>query len=460
MLKTIPEILQSQRRFCDTKKTQDLHFIKHCLKQLKVELIKNDQVIIEALYKDFKKPTFESVMTETEIVLAELKHTIKNLKKWRKTKQVLPSILNFPSRDFIYKEPYGTVLCIAPWNYPYQLALAPLIGAVAAGNTVVLKPSELTPHTSKIINNIISKVFKPEHVTVVEGGIPVATELLAQRWDYIFFTGSVPVGKIVAKAAAINLTPVTLELGGKSPCIIDSNVNIKLTAKRIVWGKFINAGQTCIAPDYIIIHESKKETFYDAMKTEITSAFGKIPKDSSDFARIINERNFERLSKMLVNQSITIGGETDKSDYYIAPTLIDEPNLDSAVMRDEIFGPILPVLTYQNEDDIDEIITNYEKPLSFYVFSNSRSFAKKLIKNYAFGGGVINDTVIHFSNSRLPFGGVGHSGMGAYHGRLSIDTFLHKKSVIKKANWLDIPVRYAPYKGKLKLIKFFLKNFY
>ena len=459
MSKAIPEILSLQHNFFNTKKTQDIPFIKQCLTKLKVELINHNDAIIEALYKDFKKPPFESVMTETEIVLAELSHTIRNLKKWRKTKRILPSLLNFPSSDYLYKEPYGTVLCIAPWNYPYQLALAPLIGAIAAGNTVVLKPSELTPHTSKVIASIISKVFEPNHAAVVEGGIPVATELLQQRWDYIFFTGSVPVGKIVAKAAAAHLTPVTLELGGKSPCIIDETANIKLSAKRIVWGKFMNAGQTCIAPDYILIHQTVKQAFYDAMKVEITNAFGSTPKDSSDFARIVNTRNFERLSKMLENQSIAVGGQTDVSDNYIAPTLIDEPNLKSEVMRDEIFGPILPVISYQSEGEIAKVIANFEKPLSFYVFSNSRKFAKNLIKNYAFGGGVINDTVIHFTNHRLPFGGVGHSGMGAYHGRRSIDTFLHEKPVIIKGNWLDIPIRYAPYKGKLKLIKFFLKNF-
>jgi aldehyde dehydrogenase (NAD+) len=410
------------------------------------------------LYTDFKKPEFEAVLSETQIVLNDLNLTIKKLNKWTKPKRVFPALLNFPSSDFIYLEPYGTILCIGPWNYPYQLTLAPLIAAIAAGNTVVVKPSELTPNTSRIINEIITTVFKPEYVIVIEGGIPETTELLAQKWNYIFFTGSVSVGKIIAKAAAIHLTPVTLELGGKSPCIIDQTANIKLTAKRLVWGKFLNAGQTCIAPDYILIHKTVKQKFYDAFKTELEKAYTNNPEQSKDFARIINTKNFERLNNMLTNENIVIGGKTDKLNLYISPTLIDEPKLDSEVMKDEIFGPILPVLSYESENEIDQIISKYDKPLSFYVFTNSKQFANKMINKYSFGGGVINDTIIHFTNSRLPFGGVGNSGIGAYHGRYGIDTFSHKKAVVKKGNWLDIPTRYAPYKGKLKMLKFFLKN--
>lgn len=458
MAYTIPQILEAQRQFFKTQKTKDLKFIKHCLKALKTELIAQNDAIAAALYKDFKKPEFESAMNEIEIVLRELNETISNLKFWRKRQLVFPSLINFPTVDYIYKDPYGTVLCIGPWNYPYQLSMAPVIGAIAAGNTVVLKPSELTPATSKLVAEIIAKVFAPEHVAVVEGGVSVATELLQQRWDYIFFTGSVPVGKIVAKAAAEHLTPVTLELGGKSPCIIDDTVNLKLVAKRLVWGKFMNAGQTCIAPDYIIVKEAVKDAFYKAMQAEINHAYGDNPKASSDLARVINQRNFNRLAAMLTDEHCVIGGETDSNDLYIAPTLIDEPSLDSEVMKDEIFGPILPVLTYNTTEDIDAIVTTYEKPLSFYVFSNNKTLTKHLISHYSFGGGVVNDTIIHFTNSRLPFGGVGHSGMGAYHGRRSLDTFLHEKPVVYKSNWLDIPVRYAPYKKKLKLLKFFLKN--
>ena len=449
----IPELLQSQKDYFKTGDTKSVAFRKTLLKRLKIELIKRETEITTALFNDFKKPVFESVATETAIVISELELTISKLNKWAKPKKIIPSLLNFPSTDKIYSEPYGTTLIIAPWNYPYQLALAPLIAAIAAGNTVVVKPSELTPNTSRIIKDIVATVFKPEHVAVVEGGIPVSTELLAQRWDYIFFTGSVFVGKIVAKAAAEHLTPTTLELGGKNPCIIDETANIKLSARRIVWGKFLNAGQTCIASDYIVIHKSIKQKFYDAFKAEIEHAYTKNPQESEDFARIVNDKNFNRLAKMLDNENCVIGGETNAETQYIAPTVIDEPSLDSEVMKDEIFGPILPVISYENEIEIEAIISKYEKPLSLYVFSTNSTKAKKIIETFSFGGGAINDTVIHFANHKLPFGGVGNSGIGAYHGQFSFDTFSHKKPVVKKANWLDLPIRYAPYKGKLSLIK-------
>ena len=419
----------------------------------------HEQEIINALYNDFKKPAFEAVISETAYIVSELNHTIKNINKWAKPTMVLPSLLNFPSTDYIYKEPCGKVLIIAPWNYPYQLALCPLIAAVAAGNEIVIKPSELTPNTSKIISKIISETFDENHVKCVEGGVEISQELLTQRWDYIFFTGSVAVGKIVAKAAAVNLTPVTLELGGKNPCIIDATANIKLAAKRIVWGKFLNAGQTCIAPDYLLVSNKIKTAFIELIKKEIIDAYGENPETSPDFARIINQKNWSRLTEMLADESILAGGIINRKDFYLAPTLLDEPSLDSLVMKDEIFGPILPILSFENEADLDSIISRYEKPLSLYVFSNNRAFAKKIIQNYSFGGGCINDTVIYFTNKRLPFGGVGHSGIGAYHGKLSFSTFTHYKAVVKKANWLDIPIRYAPYKGKLNSIKKLLKWF-
>jgi len=455
----ISQIITNQKAFFRSQTTKDVNFRKQSLKRLKVEILKREQDIIGALYEDFKKPEFESVLSETEIVLSELNLAIKKLSAWAKPKRVFPSMLNFPSTDKIHFEPYGNVLIIAPWNYPYQLALSPLIGAIAAGNTVILKPSELTPQTSKILEEIITTAFSAEHTTVIQGDATIAQELLAQRWDYIFFTGSVAVGKIVAKAAAVHLTPTTLELGGKNPCIIDESANIKLAAKRIVWGKFLNAGQTCIASDYVLIHNSVKQQFFDAMKSEIEIAYTKNPEQSKDLARIINEQNFNRLSIMLQNETITVGGETNANELYISPTVIDEPDLNSEVMKGEIFGPILPVLSYSNEDDINAIISKYNKPLSLYVFSTNHTFAKKMITTYSFGGGAINDTVIHFANHRLPFGGVGHSGMGAYHGKRTFETFSHKKSVVKKGNWLDLPLRYAPYKGKTKLIKFFLKYF-
>jgi aldehyde dehydrogenase (NAD+) len=435
----------------------NIKFRKECLIRLLFSIEENEARIIEALYKDFKKPEFEAVLTETNYVISDLKHTIKNLKCWSKPKRVLPSILNFPSTDFIYSEPYGKVLIIAPWNYPFQLALCPLIAAVAAGNSVVLKPSELTPNTSAIIDEIISKVFSKNHVEVVEGGVNVAQNLLAQKWDYIFFTGSVSVGKIVAKAAAEYMTPVTLELGGKNPCIIDETANIKLAAKRIVWGKFINAGQTCIAPDYLLVQKKVKSELIEHLKQEIVNAYSEKPELSADYTRIINSRNWERLCNLIETEKVLFGGQSNSEDCYLAPTLIDETSLDSPVMKEEIFGPILPIVSYENESELDGIISKYDKPLSLYVFTTKSKFANTIIQQFSFGGGCINDTVIHFSNNRLPFGGVGNSGIGAYHGKMSFDTFSHKKAIVKKANWLDLPMRYAPYKGKLVLIRKILK---
>jgi aldehyde dehydrogenase (NAD+) len=431
----------------------DIGYRKETLKKLLYNIQKSEDLIVKALYDDFKKPEFEAVLTETNYVISELKDTIKNINKWAKRKRVFPSLLNFPSTDYIFKEPYGNVLVIAPWNYPFQLALCPLISAVAAGNRVVLKPSELTPHTSAIIARIIEKTFHINHVEVFEGGVEVSNTLLAQRWDYIFFTGSVSVGKIVAKAAAENLTPITLELGGKNPCVIDETANLKLAAKRIVWGKFINAGQTCIAPDYILIQKNMKVNFITFLIEEIIKAYGKKMDKSPDFARIINTKNWLRLANMIEPEKVIFGGETEANTLYISPTVIEDPALDSPVMSEEIFGPILPILTYETQSDIDNVISRYEKPLAFYIFTENKSFAKKLIKTYSFGGGCINDTIIHFSNKRLPFGGVGHSGIGAYHGQLSFDIFSHHKAVVKKGNWLDLPMRYAPYKGKLATIK-------
>jgi len=437
----ISNSVQSQKNYFLTGETKSVSFRKEKLKALKAELLLREDDIIVALKKDFNKPAFESVLSETAVVLSEIDMTLKKLSGWAKPKRVLTSLLNFPSTDKIYSEPYGTVLIIAPWNYPYQLAMAPLISAIAAGNTVVLKPSELTPNTSALLNEIISKVFNPKHVIVKEGGVDISEELLAQRWDYIFFTGSVHVGKIVAKAAAKHLTPTTLELGGKNPCIIDETAPIALTAKRIVWGKFLNAGQTCIAPDYILIHQSQKEAFYSALKTEIQKAYSNNPQDSNDYARIINTKNFERLTTMITNENCVMGGKTSSETLYISPTIIDEPSLDSEVMKDEIFGPILPVISYKNISELDAIILKYEKPLSLYVFTKNSAFYKEVIAKYSFGGGVINDTIIHFINHRLPFGGVGNSGIGAYHGKLSFDTFSHQKAIVKKANWLDLPLQ-------------------
>ncbi|ARV06487.1 aldehyde dehydrogenase [Polaribacter sp. SA4-10] len=453
----IPNLLQAQKNFFSSQKTKDISFRKEILKKLQKELIRRESDIIKALYNDFKKPEYEAILTETSIVLGELKMTIKSLNSWAKAKRVLPSLLNFPSSAKIYKEPFGTVLIISPWNYPYQLAFAPLIGAIAAGNTVVLKPSELTPHTTAITKEILEAVFDKKQVAVIEGGVAISTELLAQRWDYIFFTGSVSVGKIIAKAAAEYLTPVTLELGGKSPCVIDESANIKLAAKRIVWGKFVNGGQTCIAPDYLLIHTSVKEDFVQFFKEELEKAYGENPEKSADFPRIINSKNFNRLTSMLSNENFLIGGKTNSEDYYISPTLIDEPSIDSEVMKGEIFGPILPLISYESEEKIDKIISKYDKPLAFYIFSTKNNYAEKMIAKYSFGGGTINDTTVHFVNHRLAFGGVGESGIGGYHGKHTFDTFTHSKGVVKRGNWLDLPIRYAPYTNKLKNLRTLLK---
>ena len=455
----IPALVQAQKNHFADQQTKNISERKQLLKRLLTVVLEKEKQIVDTLYLDFKKSEYESVMTETSIVISELKRTIKNINYWAKPQHVTPALLNFPSSSKIYKEPYGAVLIIAPWNYPYQLALVPLIGAIAAGNTVILKPSELTPNTSKITKEIIELVFDKNLVAVVEGGVEVSTELLAERWDYIFFTGSVQVGKIVAKAAAAFLTPVTLELGGKNPCIIDETANIKLAAKRIVWGKFINGGQTCIAPDYLLIHKSVKDNFVSCFKSEIEIAYGKNPEDSKDYPRIVNKRNFDRLASMLENETFLVGGKTNREDNYIAPTLIDEPSLDSEVMKGEIFGPISPVISYETEKDLENIIHKYEKPLALYVFSENKKFANKMITKYSFGGGTINDTTVHFANHHLPFGGVGESGIGSYHGKQTFDLFSHKKGVTRRYNWLDLPMRYAPYKGKLKTLKTFMKLF-
>ena len=437
--------------------TTDIKYRKESLKKLLHVITQNEEAIIKALYNDFKKPAFEAVLTETNYVIGDLKKTIKNINSWAKPKKVWSSLLNFPSSDYIYSEPYGNVLILSPWNYPFQLALCPLVAAVAAGNKVTLKPSELTPHTSAIIAKIISETFPVKDVVVVSGDATIAADLLKKRWNYIFFTGSVGVGKIVAKAAAENLTPVTLELGGKSPCIVDETANLELSARRIVWGKIINAGQTCVAPDYLLVHHKIKDTFVKFLIQEIEKALGPNPEESPDYARIINLKNWQRQISLLENQKILHGGQATQDSLYLSPTLLDEPKMDSLVMKEEIFGPILPILSYQSENDIDKIISSFDKPLSLYLFSENKFFINTVLKKYSFGGGCINDTIIHLVNNNLPFGGVGNSGMGAYHGKLSFDIFSHKKSIVKRGTWLDIPLRYAPYGDKLKAIRKLLK---
>lgn len=449
----VKQLVAAQNDFFATQKTKEVAFRKKYLKKLQQEVLDHEDAVCDALYADFKKPKFESLATETQLVLAELKHAIKNVKSWSEPNPVGASLLNFPSKEWIQPEPYGKVLVISPWNYPFMLTMSPLIGALAAGNTAILKPSEYSPNTSKVIAQIIRKVFPPEYVTVVEGGVEVSTDLLAQKWEYIFFTGSTRVGKIVYQKAAEHLTPVTLELSGKNPCIVDATASISLAAKRIAWGKLINAGQTCIAPDYILVHKSVKNALVDGLKANIAQFYGKNIEASNDFARITTNKHYEELKAMLKGQNLLFGGSYNDEDQYLEPTLVDEPQKDSTIMEGEVFGPILPIISYEDESELDEYISRYPNSLAFYVFSNNKKFQKRMMRQYSFGGGTINDVVVHISNKDLPFGGVGQSGIGGYHGKYSFDLFSHHKSIVKRGTWLDVPLRYAPYNISFNLIR-------
>ncbi len=453
ILMEIKTINQNQKAFFNSNVPQAIPYRKAALKKLLRTIENKEDEIYKALFEDLKKSKYESLVTEIFIIKKEIKSTLRNLNSWSKTKRIASSLINYPTRDYLIPEPYGCTLQISPWNYPFQLALVSVINAVGAGNTVVLKPSEYAPKTSEIVEEIINESFVPEHVCVVQGDAKVSTELLKLRWDYVFFTGSTSVGKIVAQAAAKHLTPYTLELGGKNPCIIDQTAPLTLTARRIVWGKYVNCGQTCIAPDYLLVHQSIVSELNQALILEIKKAFGENPQQSSSYGKIINQKHLLRLKKMLEGESIIHGGKVDEKELYFEPTLINQPDLNSEIMKDEIFGPLLPILSYENEEELKPIINRYEKPLGFYVFSKRNSFIKKIHSEYSFGGGVSNDTVIQFSNDKLPFGGIGHSGTGAYHGKYGFDTFTHYKPFVKKALWLDLPLRYAPYPKSFDLLK-------
>ncbi len=447
--------ISRQKNFYQTGQTKEVSNRIQKLKSLRKEIKSNRESIIEALYKDFKKPRFETLTSEIGVVLDELDLHIRKLKKWQRPEKVFPHISNFYSRDRIYREPYGQVLIISPWNYPFNLAMIPLIGAISGGNTVVLKPSEYSPHTAQIIEKIIDSVFEKEYVNVVQGDAQTAQALLKEKWDYIFFTGSPAVGKYVYEAAAKHLTPVTLELGGKSPVVIDETADLPVAARRIVWGKFYNAGQTCIAPDYVLLPTGKKDEFIDLAKREIEKMYGKDPQKSPDYARIINAKNFRRLRRMMENQKIVVGGGSNEEDNYIAPTIVLNPDKNSELMLYEIFGPVLPVITYHNMKVMEAFLQAHPDPLAFYIFSNNKKFQKYLVDKYAFGGGMVNDVLGHFVNPRLPFGGVGNSGMGNYHGKYSFDTFTRPKSMVYRSNWPDVFVRYAPVTAlKEKIIRF------
>ena len=427
------------------------------LKNLKSEIKLNEEDIYEALDLDLKKPRFETFATEIGFLLNEIELFIKKLRSWSKPKGIRSALINFPSKDYIIFEPYGKVLVISPWNYPFQLALLPAMSAFAAGNSVVLKPSEHTPNTSKLIKKIVEKVFPTKLMSVIEGDSKTASKLLEKKWDYIFFTGSVKIGEIVAMAAAKNLTPYTLELGGKSPAIINKDIDLKLASKRIVWGKFLNSGQTCVAPDYLVAHKSIKGALIKELIKRIEKTLGKQLEKTEDFTAIVNEKNFNRLVGLINKNNLIYGGKYDKVKRYISPTIIDSPKMDEEIMKDEIFGPILPVLSFEKIEDIDNIITKNPNPLALYVFSNDKKFNEIIINRYPFGGGAINDTIVHLANSRLPFGGIGNSGIGSYHGKASFELFSHKKSVVNRSTWFDNNLRYAPYKNKLSLVRKIMK---
>lgn len=455
------KLTEAQKQFFETGRTRDLAF-RICQLQLLADAMrKNETVLEEALKKDLGKSIFESYATEIGFVLADIRYTIQNLQKWSAPKRVRTPLYLFPGKSKIQKEPYGSVLILGPYNYPVQLLAEPLIGAIAAGNCAVLKPSELTPHVSKAMYQIVHSTFKEEYIACVEGGVEVNQELLSQKFDYIFFTGSERVGRIVMKAAAENLTPVTLELGGKSPVIIEKTANIKEAARRIAWGKLMNAGQTCVAPDYVLVDESRKQQFLTEMKNAFFHLYGKEIKKNPHFGRIVNERHMERLQKILEQDAkyLFCGGEADALQRYIEPAILDlGKDQNAASMQEELFGPILPVLSYHKLEDAVRFVNKRAKPLALYLFTKKRSAERFVLERVSSGGVCVNDTISHLINPDLPFGGVGASGMGQYHGKYSFDTFTHEKSVFyKPADW-NLPVCYPPFtKGKMNLVKFFLK---
>lgn len=456
-LQELEGIVANQRRFFQTGKTRDTEFRFRQLRKLKEVLENNETQIYDALRQDLGKSPMEAYNGELGILIVEINHTLKNLHSWMRPREVTTPLALLPSKGRIHHEPRGLVLIIAPWNYPVQLLLAPLIGAIAAGNCAILKPSELAPASSRIMAEIIKKTFPPDYIVTVEGGREAAETLLSLKFDYIFFTGSEKVGKIVAASAAKHLTPVTLELGGKSPCIVDMDAALDTSARRIAWGKYFNAGQSCVAPDYLLVERSVKNELIERMVHHIREFFGPDPILSPDYGRIINEQHFNRLEKSLKAGTIVTGGQTDREQRYIAPTIIDNVSMENEIMADEIFGPILPVLEYNT---IDEAIVTVQKrptPLSLYLFTENKNVQERILREIPFGGGCVNNTLVHFTNPELPFGGIGSSGMGTYHGEYSYRTFSHLKSIVKTPSWIDIKLRYPPYADKLKLIKKIVK---
>ena len=448
-------IFKNQKEFFESGKTINVDYRIKSLKKLNDIIKKNEDKILSELKKDLGKSNFEGYVTEVGILYDDINFHIKNVKKWSSEEKRKSPIVYYPSKSYIYKEPYGVTLIIGPFNYPFQLVIAPLIGAISAGNTAIIKPSENSRNIALLLEKLINENFPEEYLRVVNplGGKETVSLLLDKPFDYIFFTGSVRVGKLVMQKAAQHLTPVTLELGGKSPCIVDSDAKLKLAAKRIVWGKFLNAGQTCVAPDYLCVHKSVKDELLKLIINEIRIQFGENVRNSGDYPRIVNKSSLERLSGYLNDGKIYYGGNIDEDNLYMEPTLIIKPDLNSPLMSDEIFGPILPILVYEDLDNVIKFINHREKPLALYYFSESKKKIKYVLTSTTSGGVTINDTIIHVANPNLPFGGVGNSGVGKYHGKESFETFTHNKSVMKRGTFIEFNIRFAPYKNKLNLVK-------
>jgi aldehyde dehydrogenase (NAD+) len=454
----IEELVKSQRDFFLTGVTKNVDYRIKALKKLKEVILSKEERICEALKKDLNKSPMESYMAEVGMTLSELNDSIKHVRTWAKAKHVPSPLAQFHAKSFIMSEPYGVTLIMSPWNYPFLLCLEPMIGAIAAGNCCILKPSNYSPHTSAIIREIIEDCFLAKYVTVVEGGREENTLLLEQKFDYIFFTGGVSVGKLVMEKAAQNLTPVTLELGGKSPCIIDKSANLKMAAKRVVFGKFLNSGQTCVAPDYALVQEEVQEEFIKYVTFYTKKMYGQDAFENIDYPKMINLKHYQRVLGLIEPQNVVFGGVGKEETLQIAPTLLTGITAQSTVMQEEIFGPILPIIRYKRLEEAERFILERPKPLACYIFTTNKAVEARLLRNLSFGGGCINDTIIHLATSRMGFGGVGESGMGSYHGKISFDTFSHKKSIVKKYNWIDLPIRYQPYtKINEKLVRLFLR---
>lgn len=450
----IKKIVQQQNNFFNTNRTKDVTFRIEQLKKIKQLVQENEELFFKAIYTDFKKSKFDAYLSEFSLFYSEINLAIKKVKKWSKHRRVSTDLTNFPGKSYIVPEPLGTILVIGAWNYPIQLSLVPVTSAIAAGNNVILKPSELPSQTSKVLAKIINNHFPADFLHVIEGGINETTQLLECDFDKIFFTGSIPVGKIVYQAAAKKLIPVTLELGGKSPTFVFADCDIKTTAKRLVWAKYFNAGQTCVSPDYVLVEKSIETDFLAALKNEIEKYHPNETEISENYVQIINHKNFDRVANLIATDKIYCGGYTNREERLIAPTVLHSIDFDDEVMKDEIFGPVLPVISFTNIDEAIKKVKQNSKPLACYVYSKNQENINKIINEVSFGGGAINDSMMHLSNHNLPFGGVGFSGIGNYHGKAGFNTFTHDKSILHKPFWGELPIKYTPYSSlKLKIIK-------